>query len=204
MGGIQAELPAGISSEVIGNGLYMYSNTTDFIVTTPNTDLLTVITESTNDITNLPFQSKNGYILKVANSASNEDDYYLRFDGDNNSDGTGSWSECAKPGIKKKLNEATVPIIIQRTANGNFNVKQFTYDDREVGDEDTNPDPSFVDAKINNVLFFRNRLVFLSGDNVVLSRPGDLGNFFVKTAVTVAADDPIDISCSSTYPSELF
>ena len=204
LGGIQAELPAGISSEVIGNGLYMYSNTTDFIVTTPNTDLLTVITESTNDITNLPFQSKNGYILKIANSASNEDDYYLRFDGDNNSDGTGSWSECAKPGIKKKLNEATVPIIIQRTANGNFNVKQFTYDDREVGDEDTNPDPSFVDAKINNVLFFRNRLVFLSGDNVVLSRPGDLGNFFVKTAVTVAADDPIDISCSSTYPSELF
>ena len=27
LGGIQAELPAGISSEVIGNGLYMYSNT---------------------------------------------------------------------------------------------------------------------------------------------------------------------------------
>ncbi len=204
LGGIQGELPNGISSEVIGNGLYLYSNTQDFNVTTPNTDLLTVVTESTNDVTNLPFQSKHGYILKVANSSTNEDDYYLRFDGDNNSDGPGSWSECAKPGIKNKLKETTMPIVIERTANGNFNVKQFSYVDREVGDENTNPEPSFVDAKINKVLFFRNRLVFLSGDNVVLSRPGDLGNFFVKTALTVAPDDPIDISCSSTYPSELF
>ena len=204
LGGIQAELPSGISSEIVGNGLYLYSNTQNFNVTTPNTDLLTVVTESTNDVTNLPFQAKNGYILKVANSAANEDDYYLRFDGDNNSDGPGSWSECAKPGITKKLKETTMPIVIQRTANGNFNVKQFTYADREVGDDNTNPEPSFVDGKVNKVLFFRNRLVFLSGDNVVLSRPGDLGNFFVKTALTVAADDPIDISCSSTYPSELF
>ena len=213
LGGIQDELPSGISSEIIGNGLYIYSGTPgdpndpgqNFTVTTPNTDLLTVVTESTNDVTNLPFQSKNGYILKVANSAANEDDYSLRFDGDNNTDGPGSWSECAKPGITKKLKETTMPIVIQRTANGNFNVKQFDYEDREVGDkETTNPDPSFVGAKINKVLFFRNRLAFLSGDNVVLSRPGDLGNFFVKTALTVAADDPIDISCSSTYPSELF
>ena len=159
-------MPSGISSEIIGNGLYLYSNSQDFNVTTPNTDLLTVVTESTNDVTNLPFQAKNGYILKVANSAANEDDYYLRFDGDNNADGPGSWSECAEPGITKKLKETTMPIVIQRTANGNFNVKQFTYSDREVGDENTNPEPSFVDAKINKVLFFRNRLVFLSGDNV--------------------------------------
>ena len=212
LGGIQADLPANINSEIIGNGLYLYSGdhndenvvAQNFTVTTPNTDLLTVVTSSTNDVTNLPFQSKNGYILKVANTSSNEDDYYLKFEGDQGVDGPGSWSECAQPGIKKKLKETTMPVVIQRTANGEFKVKHFDYKDREVGDETTNPDPSFVGAKINKVLFFRNRLVFLSGDNVVLSRPGALGNFFVKTALTVAADDPIDISCSSTYPSELF
>jgi len=212
LGGIQADLPANINSEIIGNGLYLYSGdhndenvvAQNFTVTTPNTDLLTVVTSSTNDVTNLPFQSKNGYILKVANTSSNEDDYYLKFEGDQGVDGPGSWSECAQPGIKKKLKETTMPVVIQRTANGEFKVKHFDYKDREVGDENTNPDPSFVGAKINKVLFFRNRLVFLSGDNVVLSRPGALGNFFVKTALTVAADDPIDISCSSTYPSELF
>ncbi len=209
LGGIQAELPSGISSEIIGNGLYLFSNSQDFTVTTPNTDLLTVVTESTNDITNLPFQAKNGYILKVANSSANEDDYYLRFDGDGGADGPGSWSECAKPGITKKLNRTTMPILIQRTvdSNGNivFNVKHFDYKDREVGDDlFTNKDPSFVGATINKVLFFRNRLCFLSGDNVILSRPGELANFFVKTALTVSAADPIDISCSSTYPSELF
>ena len=203
IGGIRANLPSFLGSEPIGNGLYLFSSI-PFTVTTPNTDLLTVIGDSTNDITNLPFQAKNGYIVKVANSAANEDDYYLRFEGDLNNDGPGSWSECAKPGIEKKLNRTTMPIIIQRTANGSFNVKQFDYKDREVGDENTNPDPSFVGKKINKVLFFRNRLCFLSDDNVILSRPGALGNFFVKTALTVAAEDPIDISCSSTYPSELF
>ena len=29
---------------------------------------------------------------------SDEDDYYLRFTGENNLDGAGSWSECARTG----------------------------------------------------------------------------------------------------------
>ena len=210
-----------LQSKIIGNGLYIRSNSQNFTVTTPNTDLLTVITDSTNDITNLPTQAKDGYIVKVANTAAQEDDYYLKFEGDSGSDGPGSWSECAKPGIERRLDSSTLPCVIERLQDTNnntiyFNVKKFVYADREVGDRVTNPKPSFVtlstvhgddrneNRTINKVLFFRNRLCFLSGDNVVLSRPGDLGNFFVKTALTVAADDPIDISCSSTYPSELF
>ena len=41
---------------------------------------------------------------------------------------------------------------------------------------------------------------------MILSRPGTLGtpDFFAETALTVSANDPIDISCSSTFPSELF
>ena len=53
-------------------------------------------------------------------------------------------------------------------------------------------------------MFFRNRLAFLSDENVILSQPGDLGNFFVNTALTVSGTDPIDISCSSKYPAILF
>jgi hypothetical protein len=205
LGGITAELAGtGISHEVIGNGIYLYSNSTNFTVEAQNTDLMTVITDQVNDVTGLPFQCKHGYIVKVANSSATEDDYYLRFEGNGGGSGPGSWVECAEPGIADELDPLTMPIVIQRTSNGNFQVKRFTYSARTVGDDNTNPEPSFVGKKINKVLFFRNRLAFLSDENVILSQPGDLGNFFVNTALTVSGTDPIDISCSSKYPAILF
>ena len=204
LGGILSELPTGISGKVIGTGLYLSSNS-EFNVEVVEEDLMRVMQSSVNDVTKLPNQCKDGYIVKVANSRmADEDDYYLRFDGENNRDGSGSWSECAKPGIAKSL--TNMPLVIQRTAITTFTVKQFTYADREVGDDVTNPLPTFVGQRINKVLFFRNRLALLSGENVVTSRPGTLGtpDFFVESALTVSAADPIDISAASMFPSELF
>ena len=61
---------------------------------------------------------RHGYIVKVANARmSDEDDYYLQFQGENNLDGTGSWHECALPGITKTL--TNMPLVIQRTAIAN-------------------------------------------------------------------------------------
>lgn len=205
LGGITTELSGtNIAFEVIGNGIYFYSDTINFTVEAQNTDLMSVITDQVNDVTGLPFQCKHGYIVKVSNSSSVDDDYYLRFEGNGGGSGPGSWVECAEPGILKSIDPLKVPIIIQRQGNGSFQVKRFTYDSRDVGDDNTNPTPSFIGKTINKVLFFRNRIGFLSDENVILSRPGDLGNFFANTALTVSGTDPIDISCSSTYPAILF
>ena len=210
IGGIIADLPSGITGKHIGTGIYL-SSTSAFSVEVVEDDLMRCFQSSVNDVQNLPNQCKHGYIVKIANSRmAAEDDYYLRFDGENNRDGSGSWSECAKPGIAKTL--TNMPLVIQRTAFNSgtgiatFTVRPFTYADREVGDELTNPLPSFVGARINKVLFFRNRLALLSGENVITSRPGSLGtpDFFVETALTVSASDPVDISASSMFPSELF
>ena len=214
LAGIVQELSGtGINAQIIGNGIYLSSSST-FNVEITDDDLMRSMQTSVNDVTLLPKQCKHGYIVKISNARiSEEDDYYLRFDGQNDKDGTGSWTECAKPGIDKSL--TNMPLAIQRTALANpgtsteiatFTIKQFEYADREVGDENTNPMPSFKDKRINKVLFFRNRLAFLAGENVVLCRPGTLGkpDFFSETALTVSANDPIDIACSSTFPSELF
>jgi len=213
LGGILAELPTGINGTIIGNGIYM-SSSNSFNVEIVEDDLMRSMGTSVNDVTLLPKQCKHGYIVKIANARiSEEDDYYLRFEGQNGQDGTGSWSECAKPGIPKTL--TNMPLVIQRTALSNpgtssevatFTIKQFTYADRAVGDEETNPLPSFHNKRVNKVLFFRNRLAFLAGENVVLSQAGTLGepDFFAQTALTVSANDPVDIACSSTFPSELF
>ena len=213
LGGILAELPTGITGTIIGTGMYL-SSSNPFNVEVVEDDLMRVMQSSVNDVTRLPNQCKHGYIVKVSNSRmADEDDYYVRFDGENDRDGSGSWSECAKPGIPKTL--TNMPLVIQRTALANpgtssevatFTIKQFTYADRLIGDELTNPLPSFVNKRINKVLFFRNRLVFLSGENVVTSRPGTLGepDFFSESALTISSSDPIDISAASTFPSELF
>ena len=213
LGGILSELPTGITGTIIGTGMYL-SSSNPFNVEVVEDDLMRVMQSSVNDVTRLPNQCKHGYIVKISNSRmADEDDYYVRFDGENDRDGSGSWSECAKPGIPKTL--TNMPLVIQRTALANpgtssevatFTIKQFTYADRLIGDELTNPLPSFVNKRINKVLFFRNRLVFLSGENVITSRPGTLGepDFFSESALTISSSDPIDISAASTFPSELF
>jgi hypothetical protein len=236
LGGIQEELSGlSISGEplnisVIGNGLFL-SCANPFTIEIAEKDLMRVMQKTINDVTELPNQCKDGYIVKVANARmSDEDDYYLKFTGDSG-DGVGAWSECAAPGIIKSFDPSTMPHVIQRTSIANmgtsseiatFTIKQFTWGDRLVGDEKTNPIPTFVsileghpewesvaDNKnkyINKVLFFRNRLAFLSGENVVLCKPGTIASpdFWSETALTVSSVDPIDIACSSTFPSSLY
>ena len=88
--------------------------------------------------------------------------------------------------------------------NGAF---RFGYPDwakREAGDDITNPKPSFVGNTINKLVFFRNRVGILSGENVILSRPNDFYNFWAKTALTISNTDPIDIQSSSLFPTKFY
>ena len=219
LGGIKGALAGtGINADIIGTGICFYTNDASdpandikFSVEIVEDDLMRVMHTSVNDVTNLPNQCKHGYIVEISNSRmADEDDYYLVFNGNNGRDGSGSWSECAEAGITKSL--TNMPLVIQRTAYNSstkiatFTVKQFEYEGRRVGDDKTNPFPSFTGGRINKIIFFRNRLALLSGENVILSRPGTLGkpDFFIESALTVSASDPIDISAASMFPSELF
>ena len=70
--------------------------------------------------------------------------------------------------------------------------------ERTVGDLVSAPNPSFIGNKINNVFFFRNRLGFLAGDNVILSRVSEFFNFFPETVISVLDSEPIDVAASHT------
>ena len=221
LGSLQVPIDAisNISTKVIGNGIYIYSDSVDFTVEVINNDLMRVMQDEVNDVTLLPNQCKHGYIVKVSNAQeSTEDDYYLKFVGEGDKDGAGVWKECPAPGIVKGFNASNMPHILQRQADGDFLLKKYTWAEREVGDDETNPAPTFCGPmdtsnntypnglRINKVLFFRNRLVFLSGENVICSQPGNFTepSFWTATALTISAIDPIDIACSSSYPSDLF
>lgn len=168
---------------------------------------------SVNDISLLPNQCVPDVILMVRNSAdSDADDYYVRFiPSSGDIPGQGAWEETVKPGVATDLNPSTMPVAMIRESNGDFTVRPLaeSFDDtlfwagRDVGDEKTNPDPSFVGKSIKDMFFYMNRLGFLSSDSVVLSQPGDYFNFFVGSAIAVSDADPIDMTASSTKPATL-
>ena len=189
--------------QIIGNGIYL-TNGTAFNVTSPTSDLLNVITNECNDITDLPTQCKHGYVVKVKNSIANEDDYFVKFFGAHDRDGPGVWEECPDPGRKIELDQGTMPIQIVRQANGTFEVDQIVWDQCGVGNTTTAPEPSFVGYTINKMIFFRNRMVMLSDENVIMSRPGDFYNFWPRSAITYTATDVIDLSCSSETPAIVY
>ena len=274
----------------IGTGLHI-KRSSIFNASTPVGELLNVVASKVNDVGDLPSQCKHGMVVEIINSVAEEDNHYVKFFGNNDKDGEGTWEECAKPGRKIRLKKSTMPVLLIRTADGNFRLNEldgstygitslqnaatftsttsnntvtvtrtnhgfideqlvniesanltngqfeiklvdantFTYesaanegahtgdactvgvgysvpqwDDAKVGDDITNPEPSFIGKTISKMLFFRNRFAILADENIVMSRPGDFTNFFAKSAIQLIASDPIDISASSEYPAILF
>jgi len=207
----------GFDVEQIGNGLYIKRTGGAFQADTPVSELLNVITSSVQDVADLPKQCKEGYVVKVKNSSNDEDDYYLKFFANNGLSGDGVWEECAAPSRLIEFDKATMPIQLVRTSLTEFTVSQIDYETCPVGDSITAPKPSFMSTvsgqdgdlstknnTINNMVFFRNRLVFLSDENVIMSRPGDFFNFWPKSAIVSGPEDPIDLSCSSKYPAIIY
>ena len=214
---------------IIGTGLHI-KRTTAFNASTPVGELLNVVSGKVNDVGDLPSQCKHGMVVEVVNSVAEEDNHFVKFfgklktngDPDNDADyldGEGTWEECAKPGRKIRLKRSKMPVLLIRTADGNFRLTELDgsnytisgnqysapqWDDALVGDDVTNPEPSFIGKNISKMVFFRNRFTILADENIVMSRPGDFTNFFAKSAIQLIASDPIDISASSEYPAILY
>ena len=300
LGDLKASIDAisghGITATIVGNGIHLY-RATPFGVTSPERNLINVVTSEANNIADLPRTCRHGYIVRIVNSGEDMDDYYLRFQvegiasdisstgtysrsgstvvvtdaahglengdsvfidftsggagdghytvnnkttntfelGSNSSSGTisagetctytparfgeGVWEEVAQPGINITIDKDTMPLKLTRVLPGTFSINgggatsyangafRFDYPDwgvRDVGDDITNPPPSFIGYPIQKMSFFRNRIALLSAENVILSRTNDFYNFWVKTAMAISNADPIDLQSSSTFPTKLY
>ena len=176
---------------------------------------MTIIKDTVQQFTDLPNVSPNGYVVEVVGDESTDfDNYYVKFTTNNgNAFEEGQWSETVEAGIPFKFNYDTMPHVLIRQADGNFRFARVDGDsytasgqsfnlpkwgERIVGDLVSAPDPSFIGQKINNVFFFRNRLGFLAGDNVILSTVSEFFNFFPETVISVLDTEPIDVAASHT------
>ena len=164
------------------------------------------------DVSDLPNQCFDGYVLKVSNTAETDsDDYYVRFTTQSSGGrGAGSWEETVKPGIDTSINPGTMPQALIRQADGTFTLGPLNNDSafggwgsRDVGDEETNPEPSFIGKGISGLFFYMNRMGILCEDAVIMSQPGSYFNYWVVSALTISDADPIDLVASSTEPAIL-
>ena len=176
---------------------------------------MTIIKDSVQQFTDLPNVSPNGYVVEIIGDEGTDfDNYYVKFTTNNGGAfEEGQWSETVEAGIPFKFNYDTMPHVLIRQADGNFRFARVDGDtytisgtdftlpkwgERIVGDLESAPDPSFIGNKINNVFFFRNRLGFLAGDNVILSTVSEFFNFFPETVISVLDTEPIDVAASHT------
>lgn len=145
-------------------------------------------------------------VIEIAGDDDNAfDSYYVKYV-------DGVYKETYRPGICNELLATTLPhrIGIRRggtlespiyydldeSTSGNY-FDSVSYAARTVGDEDSASMPSFVGSTINDIFFYRNRLGFISGDNVILSEVGEYYNFFPTTVTTIVDSDPIDVAVDS-------
>lgn len=197
------------------SGTYSQTGTTVTVTTTVDHGF------STNDLANVAFSTGAGvngsYTVTVTSSTvftytsgtSQTTSGNVSVSGALN---PGYWEETIAPDVSTGLDSTTMPIVLIRLANGNFqaaplngtltvNNLALTWEPRLVGDDDSNSHPSFVGSTIQDIFLFANRLGFLTEDNISMSQAGDYYNFYSKSALTQVASDPIDLSVSSIKPA---
>lgn len=162
------------------------------------------------DVSKLPKLAPQSYVIDVRGDPNSiSDDYYLKFVIPADAGGTapalgagfgknGVWKETVKPGIPYLLNLTTMPHVLTY----DFTAKTFsfglgTWKGRQVGDELSNEEPSFIGNTINDLGFFQSRLVMLSGPAFIASITNQFDDFFIKSATQNTETDAIDEESSA-------
>ena len=160
------------------------------------------VRKTVQNFSDLPPRAFQNFEIKVnGDETSDADNYYVKYI--TGSDSQGYWEETVRQTHDTTVTATTLPWKLVREANGTFTFTNNAWEGRTVGDFDSSPDPSFIGKKINDVFFHRNRLGFISDENVILSRSGDYFKFYPETVTTVLDTDPIDVAVSHTKVSIL-
>ena len=157
------------------------------------------IRDEIQDFSKLPFYAKTGVIMKITGEEGDElSDYYVKFSGK-----SGVWNETLAPATSLGVTNSTMPHALINNNDGTFTFQELAWTDRVCGDADSNPNPTFIGRKINNLTYYKNRLGILSGENLVLTENASFFNYFATTSTQVLDTDPIDIAASGTQVNTL-
>lgn len=183
------------------NDYTLILNTTKSISTSLDTHNEIVSTTKYNDFSKLPDgvdgdNATTNTIYEVIDAGSSSNGFYVK------AISTSTYEESLLSGERYRIDPATMPVKMVDLGT-TYTISQIDWAERTVGDITSVPFPSFVGSKISNLFFYKNRLGFLSRDNVIFSAAGDYFRFFPKTVRTILDDSPIDVSTLHTKESQL-
>ena len=167
---------------------------------------LEVFQDSVQSSSDLPAESFDGHHVKIINTSSADDDYYLQYEAFNDpasgkvKRGPGFWKEAAARDTSPGLDASTMPYQLENTGATTFTFKQIPWTARQVGDDNSNPTPSFIGYTITGTFFYNNRFGVLSEDNIFFGAANDSFNFFVRSALAQTDADPVDLNVASVRP----
>jgi len=175
-----------------------------------------VVHRTVATLNDLPTICRHRYKVMVRGDAdAAEDDRYLQFlvNGSDSTTaagtvGEGTWQETSGDEIENRIDVTTMPLMLKSTGVDTFELNHMPLDILAAGDQDTNPDPSFIGHTIDGAFQFKGRLGFLTGASVSMTEVKfggydgalDLQKYnFYRTSVTSLLDsDPIDVTISSS------
>ena len=164
------------------------------------------------DVADLPKYAVNGALVKIVGDSSAKDDFWMRFTANDETTPIGGgfgkegiWREHFDPAAAFRFNANTMPHILEKQPDGSFVFGPETWEDRRVGNDDSNLTPSFVGSSIRDVREMQGRLTFCtSASTVVQSRVDFPRDFWKRSAVADNVTDPIDMRATDegTIPLE--
>lgn len=147
----------------------------------------------------LPPKAPEGYVVRITGAGkSTKDDYWVK--AHNTNDSVVTWRETVQPGVPVGFDAATMPHVLIRESVDSSGIATFTlkaadWAKREVGGDESNPLPDFIDVDnptpIQSVGTFQNRLFFLSGEFWFAGRSGLFFNMWRESGQAVIDTDPL-------------
>ncbi|RMH16130.1 MAG: hypothetical protein D6698_10125 [Gammaproteobacteria bacterium] len=101
------------------------------------------------------------------------------------------WVRVTTDADNSEMDATTLPVKL--TFDGtDFHLDQITWNTRLSGDSETNPGPSIVGHRVEDIIFHRNRFWLAGDEQIVSSQAGDLFNLWVDNYAVATDADPID------------
>lgn len=197
------------------NGEVLVTNTSGTVFTLTMDDgrgntLGKCMTDSVKDPVDLPARAPHGYAVRVSKHTDPAKDTWLEFtlkgagpftlgQGFGNE---GFWQECVADATPYIIDDTTMPCkLVYDSVAGTFAFNKGVWQNRRAGTTVSNEDPSFIANTINDVFTFQNRLGFLAGSNLILSRTDHQDDFWFESVQQKADTDPIDITSTAVEAS---
>jgi len=181
-------------------------------------EAIVLIKDQVRSFSDLPPVAPHQMKIQIAGDPeSSADDYWVEFIQSQSTPSytmpsAGLWYETVGPGIKQSYDSSTMPHILIREAGGGFRFRaadgaapytNYKWASRLVGDDLTNPAPTFVGLKINEISLYQNRLLLLSSENVIFSETSQFFNFWRTSVTDSVATDTIDVASTSPKVANL-